>query len=308
MLLRIKILAFLFILSTATAFCGNNLQDNRIDSVAYINKRKQIIATSLSAVIPGTGQLYNKDYWKTPLFYTGLAATGYAVYRTNYIMNGYLEAYNNKIAALSTSNPQWDLYPDYSITELKDKADHFRSLRTYSFVGMGAIYLTNVVDAFARRQKTQSPAAATLMSAILPGSGQLYNKKYWKMPIIYAGFSTLIYVADLNNTKYVKYRDEYEQMLLSQTDPAVTNPYPGVAAEAIQNRRDKWRKYRDLNYIGMGLLYVLNILDANVDANLLDYDVSDNLSMHFAPYISPINKQGTSKTETNIGLSFSISF
>ena len=308
MLLRGILISIIVIATILSSFCNNKNEIVQGDSIANTQKRELRIATSLSVVIPGAGQIYNKDYWKAPLFISGIGATGYAAYHTQSLMQSYQNAYDSKMAANNATEPQWDLYSNYSFEDLQEKIDKYRSLRNYSLLGMSAFYLTNIVDAYAQHQHKHSPAAATLMSAIMPGAGQLYNKKYWKIPVIYTGFSTLIYFVNFNNEKYLKFKDEYELMVLAQTDPNVEEPYPGASPESIKNERDRWRRYRDLNYIGIGILYILNILDANVDANLLDYDVSYNLSMQFAPSLTPIHSQTNKSTMTNIGLSFSIQF
>jgi hypothetical protein len=118
---------------------------------------------------------------------------------------------------------------------------------------------------------------AALMSAILPGSGQVYNKKYWKVPIIYGGGAVLAYFISFNNTEYNKYKDA--SIYRADSDSTTTDNYPNFTDEDLEVRKDYYRRNRDLCYIFAGLLYTLNILDAYVDSQLMDFDVSDNLSM-----------------------------
>ena len=120
------------------------------------------------------------------------------------------------------------------------------------------------------------------MSAILPGLGQAYNKSYWKIPVLYAGIGTLIYFAGDNNSEYEKYKEAYFFRL---DGDSTTNDvsYPNLNDEDIKVRMDYYRRNRDLCYVLLGTVYVLNIVDAYVDAHLKDFDVSDNLSMSARP-------------------------
>lgn len=122
---------------------------------------------------------------------------------------------------------------------------------------------------------------AALSSAILPGAGQIMNKKYWKLPILYGGLGALIYFAGSNQQFYLDYKSAYAARI--DTDPLTTDPYPRLSASDLQVRKDYYRRNRDLCYILCGVVYVLNIVDAYVDAQLRDFDVSDQLSMSIRP-------------------------
>ena len=127
---------------------------------------------------------------------------------------------------------------------------------------------------------------AALFSAILPGAGQFYNKKYWKIPILYAGIIVLGYSIEYNNSYYKTYRTAY----LYRTDEDSTtidefeNIYPD--ADNLKVRKDYYRRTRDLLWIITSGVYVLNIIDAYVDAHLKDFDVSDDLSLSTHPYFN----------------------
>ncbi|CAN5465414.1 hypothetical protein BH11BAC1_BH11BAC1_20570 [soil metagenome] len=126
---------------------------------------------------------------------------------------------------------------------------------------------------------------AALFSAVLPGAGQIYNKKYWKPPIIYAGFIALGYAIEFNNRNYKIFRRAYQY----RTDPDSTtidefvNIYPD--ANALLVRKDYYRRTRDLMWIISSGVYILNIIDAYVDAQLSDFDISDDLSLNAQPGI-----------------------
>lgn len=131
--------------------------------------------------------------------------------------------------------------------------------------------------------KKHSPKKATIMSALLPGLGQVYNRQWWKVPIVYAGFAGVIYGIAFNSKYFNDYRSAYKIRL---TQPPGSDPYYGKYTDAnLLDLQQFYRKNRDLCYIIFAGVYVLNILDANVSAHLFDFDVSDDLSMHIRPSI-----------------------
>ncbi len=146
---------------------------------------------------------------------------------------------------------------------------------------------------------------ATLLSAIIPGAGQIYNRKYWKAPLIYGGAAAFIYFVNLNNTYYQKYRDLYEQKVDGTADPI----WDQVNKESIRREREYWRRNRDLNYIGLGVLYFLQVIDANVDAHLYEYDISDDLTFRYEPILhQPVRNPVSLKTSNTLGLKLSLNF
>jgi hypothetical protein len=126
-----------------------------------------------------------------------------------------------------------------------------------------------------------SPKKATLLSAFLPGAGQIYNKKYWKVPILYGGFAALIYSYVFYLDQYNIYREAYKKKNSNQTidDPQIAQ----LPAEMIYNIRESYRESRDLSMIALVGLYALNVIDAAVDAHLYAFDVSENLSLRVEP-------------------------
>ena len=139
-------------------------------------------------------------------------------------------------------------------------------------------------------KEPKNPKVATLLSTFIPGAGQIYDEKYWKFPVIYGGFAAFLYFGNLNDNEYKKYRKAYEEKIDYQRNPEKGDPYPGIAAEAIQRERERWRRNRDLNYIGIGVLYILNIIDANVYAHLFDWDISEDLTLNICPEIENFGK------------------
>ena len=125
---------------------------------------------------------------------------------------------------------------------------------------------------------------ATLMSLCLPGLGQAYNKKYWKIPIIYGGIGGFGYMAIYNNEKYKYYRSA---LLYSIDYGGYAQVSDGLySTEDLLKLKVQYKKYRDFGIIGACLIYLLNIVDANVDGHLKTFDVSDNLSIHVDPWMN----------------------
>ena len=122
---------------------------------------------------------------------------------------------------------------------------------------------------------------ATIMSAIFPGLGQIYNHKYWKAPIIYAALGGLGYWGITNQVKYKYYSDnlKYE----NDDDPNTINITRYKTADLITEKK-YYKKYRDIAIMAGVLVYLVNIIDANVDAHLRTFDVSDDLSLQVNPY------------------------
>lgn len=125
-----------------------------------------------------------------------------------------------------------------------------------------------------------SPAKAAFYSAILPGLGQAYNKKYWKIPVVYAAIGTGVYFTIDNNKKYNQFRNEYKKRLnngglIDTSDPI----YGRLSTESVIRGQRFYQKNRDLSVLIAAGLYILNIVDANVDAHLLQFNVNDDLSL-----------------------------
>jgi hypothetical protein len=155
------------------------------------------------------------------------------------------------------------------------------------------------------RSYTIDPVRSTMYAAALPGLGQIYNRKYWKVPIVYAGFGALGYAITFNTKNYneiitayqdfndiIPETDSYLDLLVNQ-DPAEYDPVlhpqtynPSTEAwvkTTLLNGVDYYRKYRDLSYIGIAAWYLFTIIDAHVDASLFDYDISDDLKASVLP-------------------------
>lgn len=129
----------------------------------------------------------------------------------------------------------------------------------------------------------KNPRKASLLSAVLPGAGQLYNGKYWKLPVLYGGAFALGYYIRVNNSQYELFRKSYLQVKAGEKD-YFNGAYD---TEQLARQREYWRRNRDLLIIVSAFTYLLNIADAAVDAHLSQFDVGNNLSLKITPGLMP---------------------
>jgi hypothetical protein len=122
---------------------------------------------------------------------------------------------------------------------------------------------------------------ASLLSTVLPGAGQIYNKKYWKTPLIYAAFGGLGYFFVSNNNQYNYFR---KNLIAEYDENPDTHNNSGFSGSQLQTQKLYYRRFRDFAAIGIGAVYIFNIIDANVDAHLKSFDVSDDLSLKVSPW------------------------
>jgi len=170
------------------------------------------------------------------------------------------------------------------------------------------IYFTNSIFAQVDTVSVvrHSPKRATLR-ALVPGLGQIYNKKYWKLPIVYSGFAVIGYFAVTNRSEYLKYNEAYVCNLNSEENSLITNYDNNQEAyvcsvdeykcseiarkystEQLKSASDYYRRNMELSYIVLVAWYGLQILDANVDAHLYYWEVNDKLSLKVEPTIQQI--------------------
>ncbi|WP_242205874.1 DUF5683 domain-containing protein [Aestuariivivens insulae] len=154
-----------------------------------------------------------------------------------------------------------------------------------------------------------SPAKAAFLSAVLPGLGQAYNKKYWKIPIVYGALGTGIYFYINNNKEYNRYRDAYKSRLAGfKNDEFYFGPdgtqltTPRITDDGLRRAQKFYRRNKELSLLVTIGIYALNIIDANVDAHLLQYNVDENLSLSPHYKINEIDATG------NLGLTLNLKF
>lgn len=137
-----------------------------------------------------------------------------------------------------------------------------------------------------------SPKKASLYAAIIPGAGQFYNKKYWKIPLVYLSLGSALYVAKQNQNEYLHYRQAFEYR--TDEDETTIDPYVDQYTESnLITEKNIRRKNRDLAYIIAAGIYLLNIIDASVDAHLFKFNVNDDISLNIQPQFMQENHQNT---------------
>ncbi len=153
------------------------------------------------------------------------------------------------------------------------------------------------------RQKLKSPSKAALLSGILPGLGQIYNRKYWKVPLVAAGFGYFGYTISLFNERYIESRDNLFFLTDRNEETQVDIRFIFFTDDNLRRRRDTARRDRDYNIILSALFYGLVVADAAVDGHLNKFDVSNDLSMTIKPAFIPLNSTNNRNSPFAPGLS-----
>lgn len=160
-----------------------------------------------------------------------------------------------------------------------------------------------------------NPTKATWLALVIPGGGQIYNRKYWKLPIIYGGFAGCAYALTWNNKMYKDYMQAYKDAALGNWEansihdllpPGYLDRTPKTQiTETLRKRKDTYRRYRDLSIFAFIGVYLISVIDAYVDAELSNFDITPNLSMRVEPAV--INSQysiGSSNKSVGVQCSF----
>lgn len=189
--------------------------------------------------------------------------------------------------------------------------------------------LSVVVDTtFSKKKKTEQdwstwrpdPKRALWLALVIPGGGQIYNRKYWKLPLVYGGFIGCMYAMSWNNTMYKDYSQAYIDLMDNDPSTQSYNQFlhlgMKITTEAdkkryqdiFRKRKDKYRRWRDLSFFVMLGVYALSVIDAYVDAELSVFDISDDLSLRVEPTI--INNRSSSNPidASSVGLQCSLNF
>ena len=154
------------------------------------------------------------------------------------------------------------------------------------------------------------PQKSLWYAFIFPGAGQIYNRSYWKLPIVYGGAVGLVYGISWNNRYYKEYAQAYRDIMDSDPNtksyenllPYGTDPNSSYAQNLMKNKHNTYRRYRDLCIVGAVAFYALTIIDAYVDAQLADFDISTDLSMRVRPTL--LVTENTQKPSFGVGIGF----
>lgn len=144
------------------------------------------------------------------------------------------------------------------------------------------------------------PSKAAFYSALLPGAGQAYNKSYWKIPVVYAAIGTGIYAFSWNQKRYNLVRDEYKKRLAG--DPNLNPDYSRLSNDRLIIAQKGYQRNRDLSLLVTAALYILNIVDANVEAHLQQFNVNGQLT------VRPEIQQNDFTNKQNVGLALNFKF
>ncbi|EGN57936.1 hypothetical protein Premu_2582 [Hallella multisaccharivorax DSM 17128] len=164
------------------------------------------------------------------------------------------------------------------------------------------------------------PKRAMWLALVMPGAGQIYNRKYWKLPIFYGGFVGCAYALRWNNMMYRDYSQAYLDIM--DDNPAtqsynqflhlgtqITSQNQAQWQDVFRKRKDRYRRWRDMSFFVMVGVYALSVIDAYVDASLSEFDITPDLSFYFSPTV--INSQGNGLTpfsRPTIGLQCGFTF
>lgn len=237
--------------------------------LAHKNQMKIGTMFAGSVVLPGTAQIYNKQYWKLPIIYGGigaLAGTG------GYYLNKYNQSGGTDIQAKTTG--------------------------TCLLIGAGLVYWGSLMDGVAsyKSNRTPDPGRATIYSILLPGLGQIYNGEYFKVPIYWGCLLGAAHFWVNNNTNYVRFKRIHNE---ATTDP---NYSQSINGETAKWYRDVYRRYRDYSILATVAFYLLQVIDANVFAYMHDFEVTDDIALRLEPaVIVPDNMYAIHTNSYNIG-------
>jgi hypothetical protein len=199
------------------------------------------------------------------------------------------------------------LPPDTSGADtLKKKSVQKFGIHTNSkrkFYWNAANYPTNDSSLAAKKLRRHSPLYAALFSAACPGLGQAYNRKYWKIPIVYAGLGGLGYAVYYTASNFVGYRAAYRAQVADVPDPYAS--YKGVDDPAtLKEYRDYFKKNLDISAICTGVWYILNIVDAAVDAHLFEWNMKDDIHLSWQPVMMNNYSQASTAPGVRLNLNF----
>lgn len=238
-----------------------------------------------SAILPGFGQIYNKQYWKLPILYTTLGASmGLAIHQ-NSVYKPLKREYDALLMRDGMSRTE-------ELNAVQRKMIVSNTKRQLLWGAAAASYIYFLGDAAVKysTNEVSDVKKATTLSFICPGAGQVYNKSYWKVPIVIGGMVSMGYVIDWNTRGFKRYKSAYD--LRNDFDQNPGNYPDGVSkdefngrysASYLKNLRDAYRRNRDLSIIITAAVYAFQVVDAHVDAHLKDFDVSDNLTVSLEP-------------------------
>ena len=164
-----------------------------------------------------------------------------------------------------------------------------------------------------------NPKRAMWLALVLPGAGQIYNRKYWKLPIVYGGFVGCAYALRWNNQMYRDYSQAYLDLMDNDPNTQSYNQFLHLGAKIddsnkaryqklFKSRKDTYRRWRDLRVFCLIGVYALSVIDAYVDASLSEFDISKDLSLRVEPTIINNNRERNPLKSNSLGINCSLNF
>ena len=197
----------------------------------------------------------------------------------------------DSIAETRTAKPSTELNPEPETQNFEPETLNFKPetpdlIHLSDSTDLADIFPLEDLDSYSKH----SPAKAAMMSAVLPGLGQIYNRKYWKVPIVYVAVGVSAYI-------FITWQNEFERTRKAYIDLMDKDPYTNYfeiygfpsfytqdqMVQYVTKRKDILRTWRDWSIVAVVMTYALNIIDANVDAHLMDYNLDDNISLNIRP-------------------------
>lgn len=173
----------------------------------------------------------------------------------------------------------------------------------WCLIGAGLMYWGSLLDGAIsfKPDPYPLPGKATIYSILLPGLGQAYNGEYWKIPIYVGGLGAAVHFSVLNNMQFHRFRSLY----LESLEPGYDGP---VSSESAKYYRDIYRRYRDYSVLAIALVYLIQVIDANVFAYMHDFNVNDNLAMSVNPTVLNLDQQYALNPNPAVGVNLSLRF
>jgi hypothetical protein len=269
--------------------------------------------TAISLVVPGFSQLYNEQYWKIPVLY-GTVAAGVGVYAwQTKLYKPYRQQYDLLIGQRNSfgegGSPEYERYKA-TMSELQSNMIRHNTNRQIALGFAAASYMYFLVDGNLNYEGTVTDVKkATTLAMVFPGAGQVYNKQYWKLPIVVGGFSILGYVVNWNNRSYQRFLTAYNYREDGKDE--TVDEFVGTAygPDDMLRYANSSRRNRDLSIIFLGLFYIVQVVDAHASAHMKTYDVSDDLTrVSFTPSMERFYSQRLGGEVNSMGFSLSVRF
>lgn len=244
-----------------------------------------------STVFVGGQQIYNRQYWKLPIVYGTIGAG----------LGGGFYFKNKYDASVTAYNEAFALDPNTTVV-----ADsRAKLLSTCCFAAAGLSYWGTLMDGVINFDKEEDHHAgrATIYSILLPGLGQVYNNEAWKVPIYWGGLIGSYYFYRTNDFNYKRFNRIYKEAV----DPE-SGYSESISADTALYYNDIYQRYRIYSGLAMGLVYLLQIIDANVFAYMMDFEVNENLAFRVSPTIIAPDMQYAMQNGAGVGFRLGLTF